>query len=497
MMTVLDISFKYLRPHLGWLCLLHFFVAVGCLASSQDSVDACARQDRPVCSWEGKASDGAKLSRADVEAILSRHENWVETIPDIPELQNGFSEEYLIAISSLVTSGWEIKNGRLSAEKSTWRNTDAFRKKQLIMANLRESDFSKSCFQDTVFNGANLQKANFFHANLRNASFMFADLSGTHLNNTILHKADFSLSLLKDVKLGSAQLQGAEMEGAIILDGYFGNANLEGADLTEAKLHGARFPGAILKNTTLRSAELQNAKLSRTNLEGANFERANLNGLLYEPMTGYLPDLWGLSNAKNLDTIRFEDDPRGMEELREAFKKAGMREQERQITYAIKRSHWENARQHDEVIDPLFNYIFFDLTVRYGMEPGRALKILGILIIFFALPYMEALSFPIPNRHNGIWRVWPDDTIGPKTEPELITADGFRALGYAAYFSLLSAFHIGWRDLNVGNWIARIQPRAYAMRATGWVRAVSGIQSLISVYLLAIWALTYFGRPFE
>lgn len=33
--------------------------------------------------------------------------------------------------------------------------------------------------------------------------------------------------------------------------------------------------------------------------------------------------------------------------------------------------------------------------------------------------------------------------------------------------------------------------------ATGWARTVSGIQSLLSVYLLAIWALTYFGRPFE
>ena len=64
-------------------------------------------------------------------------------------------------------------------------------------------------------------------------------------------------------------------------------------------------------------------------------------------------------------------------------------------------------------------------------------------------------------------------------------------------FSLLSAVHIGWRDLNVGNWITRIQPRGYTLRATGWVRTVSGIQSLISVYLLALTILTYFGRPFD
>ena len=70
-------------------------------------------------------------------------------------------------------------------------------------------------------------------------------------------------------------------------------------------------------------------------------------------------------------------------------------------------------------------------------------------------------------------------------------------MGYAFYFSLLSAFHIGWRDLNVGSWLTRLQSREYALRAKGWVRAVSGVQSLISVYLLAMWALTYFGRPFQ
>ena len=45
--------------------------------------------------------------------------------------------------------------------------------------------------------------------------------------------------------------------------------------------------------------------------------------------------------------------------------------------------------------------------------------------------------------------------------------------------------------------IARIQPREYTLRATGWVRTVSGVQSLISVYLVALWVLSYFGRPFE
>jgi hypothetical protein len=73
---------------------------------------------------------------------------------------------------------------------------------------------------------------------------------------------------------------------------------------------------------------------------------------------------------------------------------------------------------------------------------------------------------------------------------------GLQGILRALQFSILSAFHLGWRDLNVGTWLARVQTREYTLRATGWVRATAGIQSLVSVYLLAIWTLTYLGRPF-
>jgi len=70
-----------------------------------------------------------------------------------------------------------------------------------------------------------------------------------------------------------------------------------------------------------------------------------------------------------------------------------------------------------------------------------------------------------------------------------------RVVALGLYMSVLSAFHIGWRDLNVGTWIARMQPREYTLRPTGWVRVVSGVQSLISVYLVALWVLTSSRRP--
>lgn len=49
----------------------------------------------------------------------------------------------------------------------------------------------------------------------------------------------------------------------------------------------------------------------------------------------------------------------------------------------------------------------------------------------------------------------------------------------------------------MGSWLTRFQFTDYDLRSRGWVRFVSGAQSLVSVSLLAIWALTYFGRPFQ
>jgi hypothetical protein len=138
------------------------------------------------------------------------------------------------------------------------------------------------------------------------------------------------------------------------------------------------------------------------------------------------------------------------------------------------------------------------------MSPGRPLLIVAALAAILAIVYIFAQIDPGPN--GGIWAIWDDyrtkQSEGSKEPQRLL--DGFPSassdvsfLLLAFYFSLLSATRIGWRELNIGTWITRIQPHEYSLRATGWVRVVSGIQSLISVYLVALTILTYFGTPFE
>jgi hypothetical protein len=168
-----------------------------------------------------------------------------------------------------------------------------------------------------------------------------------------------------------------------------------------------------------------------------------------------------------------------------------------------------------------FKLVAFELPSDYGMSYGRPLKILGGSIGLFFFVYTIALL--TARGRAGIWVTWPADRVyqeeGSKEAVRVTNTFLFpRLQAWVArrrwriwgillrevsipliglYFSLLSAFSLGWRELNVGTWISRMQPREYILRATGWVRFCTGLQSVVSVYLLALWALTYFGRPFE
>ena len=65
------------------------------------------------------------------------------------------------------------------------------------------------------------------------------------------------------------------------------------------------------------------------------------------------------------------------------------------------------------------------------------------------------------------------------------------------FFSLVNAFNLGYREFNIGQWLRMLTKRQYEVTAIGWVRSLAGIQSVVSIYLFALWILTYFGRPFE
>jgi hypothetical protein len=77
---------------------------------------------------------------------------------------------------------------------------------------------------------------------------------------------------------------------------------------------------------------------------------ANLAKAVYEPDSEKLPVLWTLTDPGNyLEKLVFHRSPAALMALRDAFKKGGMRSQERQLIYAIeytKRLRAQSSPQH-------------------------------------------------------------------------------------------------------------------------------------------------------
>jgi hypothetical protein len=340
---------------------------------------------------------------------------------------------------------------------------------------------------------ANLTKATLFKSKLNGAYLAGANLTDANLTGAHLTKANLRDAILTGATVSGAFLDGANLNSARLIKANLTGIQAESANLTDVELAGADLEEADLTRADLSGSNLNKTNLFHTILTGSNFQDTTVVAVRYEPLT--VPRVETLSQTEGLASLIWQSSPLGLNLLRQAFKNSGMRKQERQVTYSIK--HSERLKKDD--IEAVFDYILFEFTSEYGMSPGRPLLLLLALILVFSIPYMISIMGSASNE-TGVWLEWPDDSLQGRTgkyQDQRITATGYRALFWGLYFSFLSAFQIGWREFNIGHWIERIHPKEYHLRPLGWVKAVSGIQSLICVYLLAMWALTYFARPFE
>jgi hypothetical protein len=187
-----------------------------------------------------------------------------------------------------------------------------------------------------------------------------------------------------------------------------------------------------------------------------------------------------------------EGSPASLIELREAFRTAGLRAQASEVHFAIMHTRRLQAGRLEKIL-----LLAVEIPCDYGMRPVRPLLILLSAILAFWIPYLFALK---KRGTGGIWIIWPDDRT-PKDEATekdaRLSPPWFRRIGVALDFSVVSAFNIGWEEINIGSWIARMQPKEITLKATGWVRVVAGVQSLLGVYMVALSILSYFGHLFE
>ncbi|MDM8567596.1 hypothetical protein QUF74_18360 [Candidatus Halobeggiatoa sp. HSG11] len=68
----------------------------------------------------------------------------------------------------------------------------------------------------------------------------------------------------------------------------------------------------------------------------------------------------------------------------------------------------------------------------------------------------------------------------------------------AFHISINSAFKIGWKGLDFGTWMKKMQKREYHLETPNvWIKSICTVQSLLGIYLVALWFATQFGRPFD
>lgn len=335
------------------------------------------------------------------------------------------------------------------------------------------------------------------------------------------------------------QTKGKSGHQVILSDADLTNANLPNTDLTQTQLMrtnltGANLHGSIFKDeNTIFSVELDRADLSHSTLFGVRLDDVKLNQTdldhaIFEPAANPRPQ--EIAKAKNIEFLTYQNNPAPLALLRKSFKDGGFREEERKLTYALKKREAEfliDSCIHGKVLNCVeywFNTIFFDWTTQYGMSPGRPVRLLFFLgvvcmilySLFIYLSNSSGLVVVLPSHASHSAPSWMKQIlvgsamhgeypVKPQPLAALAGTNIFYRIvkrhlpiiGVALFFSLMSAFNIGFRDINFGRWLRLLTTREYDFKAVGWARTVSGFQSLISVYFVAIWLLTYFGRPFE
>lgn len=384
--------------------------------------------------------------------------------------------------------------------------------KEGIRADLRDADLTSADLKavnlsEAVMSGVNLTKADMSATFLKSA-----DLSGAQLFETTL------LVLAENVNLSNASIRNSKV-GGLLRYANLSKAKLYNADLTSAVLTGADLSEALISGGNFTNVFFAWANLSNTivydgDWTDANLRLADVKGLRFEPSKN--PDTRAVSGATNLEFITYANSPDAVTLLRNSLRESGFDDAQRKITYALKVRQNELRLENGGVFKLLYYYlnlVFFDWTVRYGMQPERALVIMLYLWLIFAVIYDLFIHFPgrsgiflVKNRvrkNVGLTsaiRVRP--RIIPRTKNKLKYAwlwllREWRVFRISLFFSATSALHLGYGGLDFGEWVRMLTKREYQLRPKHWSRSISGLQSLSSLYLLAIWLLTEFGNPFD
>jgi len=454
-------------------------------------------------------------------------------------------------LTNLLRSGEDLCNADLRKIKLHLKNFDS--------PKLRSVNFSSSNILNVRFLNASLDNAKFISANLTGVDFSGSSMKGADLKNTNLLTANFDYADVTDGNFDDSRLTYANLNKADFEDTSFKWSRLDGAKLKESNLKRANFQHSIARAAKFQGANLSQAKLQRADLSGSNFGCSDSgkcvdvsNAVFYGPLCTHKEKEcdWGENYAANFggskniyqmvyDYSDHTNLPVGVYEIQSQLRQTGHYREASEFTYFLKHGElMEIETQNPDILSEKWielwsKRIGFEWTVEWGRRPNKAiLELLPQLIAGFGFSYFILLTLTFLTKRHKLGSLFivkeapstsqsgghsflikEGEFIKTNVLTTIIKSNKLysdrlkRSLAisfsksatllllHSIWFSILSAFHFGWRDLNIGNWISRIQPVAFSYRPTGIIKTISGLQSLVCIYLVAIWALTTFGSP--
>ena len=467
-------------------------------------VDIIAQSDTAWYWRRGDDADTVRRTRAELDSLIRLHAVWLQDSPkgERLSLRGAYLQRADLSRAHLIEA--DLSDVNLSGADLS----GAF----LVGANLDSSDLSSANLSAADLWRAHLIEADLSDANLSRATLPVADLSGAFLVGANLDSANLSRAILKRANLAGANLSRAILKRANLADATLCGADRRCADLSGADLSGADLSGAILNSVALLVPNFRGARLSIADFMVAILSGADVVDVQLED-TDALRSVTAKELTIDFRSLRFQDSPLGLVKMREEFGKLGYKDQERQIICALRR---HNANILDRV--------FFDWTSEYGSNLTRPWSYICFIWLLCICIYC---LFMLRESNSGIRLIQnvEKEDADPKLHTYVSLHQGtsaispyyrksaflkqhqpirfailimvMRLLWWAFFFSSISAFNIGFRDVRFSSWLKLLTRTKFDLQPFGWVRIVSGFQALTSVYLIALWILSFSGTPFK
>jgi hypothetical protein len=225
-----------------------------------------------------------------------------------------------------------------------------------------------------------------------------------------------------------------------------------------------------------------------TNLSNSCFYNCYFFDYVYfEPAT--LPDIECISTCIGLDNLRYLRNPSALIQLKKEMLDKGFNEAAKKIEASLKRSEYLKSNRFTTAL----NYLLFDLTYAYGSDKGRPLLIYLYSILFFALIYWNLngkfkdstiliIKKQPPREYKR--RIYFVNT-NMKIKKYILTEAQY--LSNSLIFSFSKSLRLGFGIFDFSKWIQMMQVREYTFNETNYLRPITGVQSLISLFLIFLW----------